>query len=288
MGKKAFSLIELSIVILIIGILVAGVTQSSRLIKQFRLQTAQNLTTSSPVVSIQNLVAWYETSLEKSFISSETVDGGNLTTWYDINPQATSKSHSTQSTTSDQPKYTENVFNGGAIPAVRFDGSADFMSFDGTMVVNTDYTIFVVEQRTSNKDYNYFMGGNSENDDEDLHIGYRSNTQVRHDHYGSAMNYDLAGYSSPTPRTHTFWFSKTSGKKYFMNGGTTPEISNALQTSALTTYPGSKIGRYTATATTRYYQGDMAEIIVFNRALKNEERQSIETYLGKKYGITIS
>ncbi|MFM2200490.1 MAG: hypothetical protein RL769_545, partial [Pseudomonadota bacterium] len=39
---QAFSLIELSIVILIIGILVAGVTQSSRLVNQIRLSTAQS------------------------------------------------------------------------------------------------------------------------------------------------------------------------------------------------------------------------------------------------------
>jgi prepilin-type N-terminal cleavage/methylation domain-containing protein len=56
---SAFSLIELSVVILIIGILVAGVTQSSRLIAQFRLKTAQNLTINSPVSSIKNLSTWY-------------------------------------------------------------------------------------------------------------------------------------------------------------------------------------------------------------------------------------
>ena len=40
---KAFSLIELSIVILIIGILVTGIVQSSRLVNQMKLQTARNL-----------------------------------------------------------------------------------------------------------------------------------------------------------------------------------------------------------------------------------------------------
>lgn len=38
--KKAFSLIELSIVILIIGILVTGVTQSSRLVRQMKIASA--------------------------------------------------------------------------------------------------------------------------------------------------------------------------------------------------------------------------------------------------------
>ena len=41
---KAFSLIELSIVVLIIGILIAGITQGSRLVRQSRLVVARSLT----------------------------------------------------------------------------------------------------------------------------------------------------------------------------------------------------------------------------------------------------
>ena len=61
-SNKAFSLIELSIVILIVGILVAGVTSSSRLIKKMKLITAQNLTNSSPIHSIKGLALWLESS----------------------------------------------------------------------------------------------------------------------------------------------------------------------------------------------------------------------------------
>jgi len=63
--KNAFSLIELSIVILIVGILVAGVTSSSRLIKRMKITVAQNLTQSSPVPSIKDLSVWYESSMDK-------------------------------------------------------------------------------------------------------------------------------------------------------------------------------------------------------------------------------
>ena len=52
---KAYSMMEMSLLILIIGILVAGVTQGSRLIQQFRLQNARTLTQSSPVASIKDL-----------------------------------------------------------------------------------------------------------------------------------------------------------------------------------------------------------------------------------------
>ena len=86
--RKAFSLIELSIVILIIGILVAGVTQSSRLIKQMRLQVARNITTSSPVTSIKDLKIWLETSQEGSLISSTNGlnpdNNDKISSWNDI------------------------------------------------------------------------------------------------------------------------------------------------------------------------------------------------------------
>ena len=62
--KKAFSLIELSIVILIIGILVAGVTQSSRLVSRMKQISVRSMTLNSPISSIKDLYAWYETSLD--------------------------------------------------------------------------------------------------------------------------------------------------------------------------------------------------------------------------------
>ena len=83
---KAFSLIELSIVILIIGILVAGVTSSSRLITRMKVITAQNLTRNSPVSSIKDLAMWYETSLDESFDNAEESEDSPITNWFDLNP----------------------------------------------------------------------------------------------------------------------------------------------------------------------------------------------------------
>ena len=67
--KKAFSLIELSIVILIIRILVAGVTSSLRLISLMRLITAQSFTRSS-VNTIKDISFWVETFLEQALTNS--------------------------------------------------------------------------------------------------------------------------------------------------------------------------------------------------------------------------
>jgi prepilin-type N-terminal cleavage/methylation domain-containing protein len=53
--KKAFSLIEISVVILIIGILIAGISQGIDLYQDSRLAIARSLTQNSRVGRIENL-----------------------------------------------------------------------------------------------------------------------------------------------------------------------------------------------------------------------------------------
>ena len=101
--KNAFSLIELSIVILIVGILIAGVTQSSRLINQMKLSSAQSITRSSDVISINDMVFWAETSLENSLTNSsggfQMDNGGAISSWNDINLRSSNKINLGQSNT---------------------------------------------------------------------------------------------------------------------------------------------------------------------------------------------
>ena len=84
--NKAFSLIELSIVVLVIGILIAGVIQGSGMLVDSRLKSARALTRSSPVNGIKDLALWLETTSAESFLSSEAENGTRLTLWNDINP----------------------------------------------------------------------------------------------------------------------------------------------------------------------------------------------------------
>lgn len=62
-NRKAFSLIELSIVIVIIGILLVGVIGAKHLISKSRLTTAMAMTRSSPINGTLNSKLWLETSL---------------------------------------------------------------------------------------------------------------------------------------------------------------------------------------------------------------------------------
>lgn len=142
---KAFSLIELSIVILIIGILVAGVTQSSRLVKRIRLVTAQNITNSSPVPTIKDLALWYESSLDRSFNDAEEQDLGELTMWYDNNPQTTNKINAFPPLANNRPKYIENGING--LPSVRLAGVDDYLRADQVGIFGPQLTYFIVARR---------------------------------------------------------------------------------------------------------------------------------------------
>lgn len=281
---QAFSLIELSIVIVIIGVIVAAITQSSKLVKKFRIQTAQTLTKSSPINGIKDLAIWYETSSAESFNSSEASDATAVTAWYDVSTQKPYKTNATSGSGTAKPLYEDNRING--LPAIAFDGSDDAMDFDGSNLLSTNYTVFIVGQRNSSNQ-NYFIGGTGTSaEGTNLAIGWNSNTAIfmyNGDSTPSAASYTTAGYSTPTPVILTSWFNQSSGKKLWYNGGLTPDATSS-STTPLSSFAGAKIGKFSST----FSQVEIAEIIIFQRDLTNEERQAIEAYLSQKYNIKIS
>jgi hypothetical protein len=96
----------------------------------------------------------------------------------------------------------------------------------------------------------------------------------------------------PSPITS----GSTANTVIYKNGGT------ALALTAITNgYNGALGGSY-ATGTAQmmigardnsgsvdaYFAGKIAEIIIFSRNLKDEERKAVEAYLGRKWGIKVS
>jgi len=288
--KRAFSLVELSIVILIIGVLIAGIGQGIELVQDARLSSARMLTQSSYVNSIKGLILWLEPTSEASFSSTETSDNSTVSSWNDINPQATVKNNATQTGASSiKPIYIEKGINN--LPILRFDGVAQYLNYDGSALVNSDYTIFVVEKNggPAGTSPRYFLGGEAAVVNGNLHLGYRNtNYSITQAHYGNDLNYTRTPALHITaPAMHSFWFSTSGGKKYWNNGGVTPEASDstASQTAALVSYNEARIA---LNGTTQYYKGDIAEIIIFSRALSDKDRQAVESYLSKKWAIKIS
>lgn len=282
---------EMSLVVMIVSLLIVGVIQTSYMVKQAKLSSARLLTQNSPVNKIPDLVLWYETSLETSFDISSEVNGTAISTWYDNNPEAVTKNNATQSTSANQPKFYDNVFNVG-IPGIRFDGSNDYMTFDGSLLIGSSYTIFVVEQKratVASGSFRMFIGGTDNSTAQNLSFGYYSDTVLRLTHFNYTLTYTSSSsdltYSSPIARIHSGTFSTSTGMNYYLNG--LNMASDSTVKTALTSYTGSALARRNGSSYS-YFNGDLAEIIIFKHTLTTEERRLIEIYLGKKYGITIS
>lgn len=110
---RAFSLMEVSIVIVVIGILVAGVNQGLGLFYKTKIKSAQALTKGSRVNNIKGLIVWYEPTLDESFISSETNNGSTISQWNDVNPQSSDKLHAKAGQKTDATQITYNLAAGG-------------------------------------------------------------------------------------------------------------------------------------------------------------------------------
>jgi prepilin-type N-terminal cleavage/methylation domain-containing protein len=82
-SNTAFSLIELSIVILVIGIIVTAVTSSSSLLGRASLTAARKYTGDSSVRYSQGVIAWYDATSENAFGANTSIlaDKSQLTTF---------------------------------------------------------------------------------------------------------------------------------------------------------------------------------------------------------------
>ena len=294
-NKKAFSIIEISVVLLIVSVMVAGIATGRSMITKSRLTNAKSLTQKSIVNEMgDDLIAWYETSLESSFIPSEAkTDGSLITVWKDSNKSAITKNDAKIGVS---PTLVQNVFY-NSIPGVRFTGT-QYLNFNGTKFAKNSYTVFVVEQRGYQSGYNFFIAGSTGSSNSNLVLGYRNQNLITQAHWSNDFDVPIffPNYSSQNliPRIHTFLFNNSIGKQYTLNGKNTKndyakniDRTDSIKLYPLTSFNSATIG-FCQPCGNKYYVGDLAEIIMFKRSLKTEEVEAIESYLGSKYGIPVS
>ena len=296
-NHKAFSLVEISMVILVIGILISGISQGIDLYDDYRLTSARNLTKNSLVNRIPDLEMWLETTSENSLATGTSsftdkpnpIDQDSIGRWNNINPNIlpTARNHATQNnptvSVDNQPKYIRKGMNG--LPALLFDGTNDFFSFDGNFLVGSDYTIFVVEARGSNKYTHFFLGGTGSAVNSRLHVGYRHNNTITLAHFHRDLDKTVSVFTSQVGIVHSFVFSKVNGKAIWTNGGGKVFNQEDSAKEPLISYASSVIAGNNEANT--YFIGNLAEIIFYTRALTDKERQGVEAYLSKKWGIKL-
>lgn len=290
---RAFSLIEISIVVLIIGILIAGVTQSSRLVAQAKVSTAKALTQSAPVSSIKGASLWIESVSEGSFQTADIDDGALVTTWKDINPQTGTKSDLSGGTS---PTYNTNII--GGLPAVKFNGSSTFLTTSNFLNITTGYSsVFAVVKLPVTLAAQTIFDKSSAGSTPNIRLNTHATAANGWSYLDSAGTYSANGGAVVAGAGNyvvsmvynanlaTSGNNTTTGIAIFQNGAAKGKVSTTSTPNASAS-SGFMLGK--DAGNTSFFGGYVGEVIIFDRALKKEERQSVESYLGKKWSITMT
>ena len=283
--QKAFSLIELSIVAVVVGILIAGVIQGAGLIRASRLSDARLFTSKSPVPEIDGLVAWYETSLKTSLMEAQAVDGVQITEWYDSTPGSTvgtTKKNMLSKSASASLTYVANGIN--QIPSLNFTSSGIISIANFYQGASVQSTIFMVIRPlvTPSSTTQIIVDSGSATT---TTVGIKNNA-VR-------LN---AGTGVDTAATNPASFSNSND--YIMNSylnGSSSQVfvnnaesraGNAAVNAGTNSLTGLTIGADRSSASA--FTGLISEVIVYNRPLKLQERKDVMNYLSKKYKISVT
>lgn len=283
--RRGFSLIELSIVILIIGIIIVGVTQGSRLVYQMKLSSARAMTQSSPVASIKGLLLWLEPTMEDSFLANEAEDTTELTAWKDINPQSASKITMIPSGT--DPTGMTYVIDGiNGLPSINFDISSDRGLITPSDLLSSGYesTVFIV----------YKFGATTETSDQ-YTFQWDSSYMRSYNSYryiGTSVSW-RTGVASVTSNPEIARVTLTGGStadtiSLHINGTSTIAATAISWAGPIVTASPFRITHGDPLFGQENFAGQISEIIVFEGALKVSDSIAVEAYLGKKYGIEVA
>jgi len=293
--RKAFSIIEISIVVLFVGILIVGISNGVDLYNDFIILKAKNLTLNSRVGRIPDLNLWLETTTDKSFLASEKYNNSPISTWNALDLNSSNIISATQSNYNFKPKYIVNGFNG--LPVVRFEGkdsdtlNSDYMNLPDEVIPydNSDYSVFIVAKKTlNNPTRNIVLCGGSIIDSTTRSInafGFIDNNAMNYWYpISSTINSPANSIMSNIFYITEFFYDKNSiaNRSIYINGS---KVVEGDRGSRMSTKYKNFLGRR-SDFTTNYFDGDLGELIVFERALNNSERKSVEEYLFKKWNIS--
>jgi hypothetical protein len=259
----------------------------------------------SPKITTDGLVMCLDPSQNKSYPTDLPVKNG-LLVWLDAADDTTfsyssgtivsqwrdksgNNFHANQSTTSQQPSRS-SVMN--SRKGVFFNASTrlDYMLISSGISVPTDASIFII-YKPATQVYNYAvlidnyhgLGGN---------YGFviQRVNDLSQFYYANAG--DGTGFIDTAASPWTYTDNVIQLLSLNKSGATaTPYISGTTQTArtvraATAQYTtGLSIG-FLGNGGGRFYNGDMCEILIFNRSLSSTEMKQVHTYLGQKWGVS--
>jgi hypothetical protein len=231
--------------------------------------------------SISGIANWWDAN----DASTITLDTGAVSEW---RSKAGLKNAASQSTANNRPVTT--TVNGKT--ALSFDGSNDGLNFTGTS--RTDETWIIAAAQTADQ-----SGQRQMLSDGSAGTGMSATKasvkffEVAFGGFTEGTNRLRPQYSATAsalmgPGVFTCVRSAAAGGFVFIDGtqrtGAVSPFASSFSTSNADTM--SRIGYYSSTLF--QFQGWIAEILCYDRALSASDRLNVERYLGKKWGITVA
>jgi hypothetical protein len=221
-------------------------------------------------------------------------DGDPVTVWPDTSGNS---NDALNLAPGQEPHVFDNQING--YPVVRFDAPGEeYLGNNISLGINGsgDATVFIVAKNTTAPD----------DDNTGLFIGQSPGTGGTIRHYGleyrGAIRFNNGNRIFNEGFTFNNWkigtWSNTSGALYgqyelFMDGVASTQFGTTNNTFLPNTsgdfyYIGAGLAGSVDFSPSRYFSGDMAEMIVFHYELNDAQRAIVENYLGAKYHTNIA
>jgi len=228
-----------------------------------------------PTNGIPDCILW----LDAYNSSALTLVDTNLTAWAD---ESGTGNHAAN--TANYPTTNLNT----ALPVLGYGGQHT-VSFLGNNWLNVNvssidndvngYTVIAVDvaNPAALLSTSYFFGSLYNGIDASLGMGYISPKAFRFQQYADDVTYTApANFTAATPRLWTGRLDSGANQNIFLNGVLkATRVANAP--------PGILLGGLVGAGSGGNYNGDLAEIIVYNRGLSDTERTLVEQYLAQKW-----
>jgi hypothetical protein len=209
--------------------------------------------------------------------------GASASTWTDNSGSANDFS---QGNGANQPSLVTNTFN--FYPALQFDGINTFLSQPsptGFPINNDDRTMFVVAKATDTNGYRWiFVYGNPGTGAATCQMGNNDQGGLSNAFYGPELSYPhyWSAANNANGAMAAFTLSGLTGLQY--DRGNYLQFVNFVPLSASSS--NGVIGALNTTPN-ELWAGSIGEVILFNTALSDANRQQVESYLALKYGFTL-
>ena len=283
---SAFTLVEISVVIIIVGILLAGISQVFEMISEASLRSARTLSKASRITRTDDLALWLDATSDKAF-DKEKDDNTTVSIWKDTNPKSTSTVSSSTSLASLYPSYILSAIS--SLPAVRFKKTnasvGNCITIPSQSFVNNseDFTLYLTYSPITLDDGVIIEKNNATATTSpfslELNSGFYKFSVKDSSNTISVIGARQAKINTP----NLIRLSRTKGSQIEISiNGVSSSQSDTL-TSSTFNDAELAIGCRNGATPANFINGDVGEVSFFNRNLSAKEKTDIEEYLYKKW-----